>query len=88
MQEISQMENLQGFVALGRLAFENIQKIFRRGGVSVPRYEFKHGGVYKLGDKLPWLLASYHPSQQNTQTGRLTVKLFDEVWQQAKTLLV
>jgi uracil-DNA glycosylase family 4 len=88
MQEISQMENLQGFVALGRLAFENIQKIFRRGGVSVPRYEFKHGGVYKLGDKLPWLLASYHPSQQNTQTGRLTVKMFDEVWQQAKTLLV
>jgi uracil-DNA glycosylase len=88
MQEISMMENLQGFVALGRLAFENIQKIYRGWGVSVPRYEFKHGSVYKQVDELPWLLASYHPSQQNTQTGRLTVNMFDEVWQQAKTLLV
>ena len=86
-QEIALMDSLQGIVALGRLAFENILKIYRDSGVSIPRFEFKHGGVYKLGGELPWLIASYHPSQQNTQTGRLTVDMFDEVWQKAKMLL-
>jgi uracil-DNA glycosylase family 4 len=87
-QEISLMEKLQGLVALGRLAFENILKIYRGWGGDVPRFEFRHGEVYQLGGELPWLVASYHPSQQNTQTGRLTVKMFDEIWQQANTLLV
>ena len=87
-QEILLMENLQGFVALGRLAFENLLKIYRGWGEDIPRFDFKHGGKYKLGNKLPWLVASYHPSQQNTQTGRLTVKMFDEIWQKAKTSLV
>ena len=87
-QEISMMENLQGYVALGRLAFERLLKIYRGLGVAVPRFEFRHGEVYQLGGELPWLVASYHPSQQNTQTGRLTTKKFDEIWQKAKTLLV
>ena len=87
-QEIAVMRNLQGFVALGRIGFENILSIYRARGVSVPRFDFKHGRVYQLGDGIPWLIASYHPSQQNTQTGRLTVNMFDKIWQQARTLLV
>jgi uracil-DNA glycosylase family 4 len=79
-QEIGLMKNLQGFVALGRLAFENILGIYRSKGLDIPRYAFKHGGVYHLGDNLPWLVASYHPSQQNTQTGRLTENMFDRIW--------
>jgi uracil-DNA glycosylase len=35
----------------------------------------------------PWLLCSYHPSQQNTLTGRLTAKMFDEIWKKAKELI-
>ncbi len=85
-QEINLMKNLQGFVALGHIGFENILRIYRRAGYPIPRYELKHGGVYHLGEKLPWLVASYHPSQQNTQTGCLTVPMFDEIWQKAKTL--
>ena len=46
--------------------------------------------TYRLPDgsdnKSPWLLASYHPSLQNTQTGKLTMKMFDAVWVQAKKL--
>jgi len=77
------MPNLQGFIALGRIAFENILAIHRNRGLEIPRFNYKHGELYKLGDGLPWLLASYHPSQQNTLTGRLTVGMFDQVWQMA-----
>ncbi len=87
VQEIELMINLQGLVALGRLAFDNILGIYRAMGVAIPRIVFQHGEVYKLGWGLPWLLASYHPSQQNTQTGRLTVEMFDQVWYKAKSLL-
>jgi uracil-DNA glycosylase family 4 len=87
-QEMGFMKNLQGFVALGRLAFENTLGIYRSRGLDIPRYAFKHGGVYHLGDKFPWLVASYHPSQQNTQTGRLTEEMFDRIWQIAKSRLV
>jgi uracil-DNA glycosylase len=34
-----------------------------------------------------WLLASYHPSQQNTLTGKLTVEMFDKIWEEAKSYL-
>ncbi len=88
LQEIELTKNLQGFVALGRIAFDNILAIHRGRGMAVSRFEFKHGGVYQLGEGLPWMVASYHPSQQNTQTGRLTVEMFDQIWQKAKSLLV
>jgi uracil-DNA glycosylase len=50
--------------------------------------QFGHGEFYKLGQGLPWLLASYHPSQQNTLTGRLTQEMFDEIWARVRDLLV
>ena len=87
-QEIRLMKNLQGFVALGRVAFDHCLKIYRRWGVEVPRFEFKHGSVYQISEAKPWLIASYHPSRQNTQTGRLTVNMFDQVWKSAKLMLV
>lgn len=87
VQELQLMTNLQGFVALGRIAFENILRIYRDKGVIIPRFEFKHGGIYQLSPGLPWLVVSYHPSQQNTLTGRLTVEMFDQVWTSVKSLL-
>ncbi len=86
-QEIDLMPKLQGFVALGRLAFDNVLGIYRARGITIPQLQFAHGKVYQLGAGLPWMVASYHPSQQNTQTGRLTVAMFDQVWQTAKSLL-
>ncbi len=87
VQEIELMPHLQGIIALGRLAFDNALGIFRAKGANIPHQAFIHGEVYRLGQGLPWMVASYHPSQQNTQTGRLTVAMFDQVWQTAKTLL-
>jgi uracil-DNA glycosylase family 4 len=48
---------------------------------------FSHGLVCEPGGGLPWLLCSYHPSRQNTQTGRFTPAMFDRIWEQAKELL-
>jgi uracil-DNA glycosylase len=87
-QEIGMMDNLQGCVALGRIAFDNILRYYRDKGINVPRFDFNHGGTYRLGEGLPWLIASYHPSRQNTQTGRLTVAMFDEIWQKAIKMIV
>jgi uracil-DNA glycosylase family 4 len=87
-EEIRLMKNLQGFVALGRIGFENLLSIYRTSGEKIPRFAFKHGTVYQLGDNLPWLIASYHPSQQNTLTGRLTLDMFDQIWEKAKSLLM
>ena len=87
VHEIELMINLQGIVVLGRIAFENILAIYRDRSVNVPRFDFKHGGEYTLGKDLPWLVASYHPSQQNTLTGRLTVDMFDSIWEKTKITL-
>lgn len=87
VQEMHLMSNLQGLVALGRLAFDNILSIYKSKGFAIPQFDFRHGGIYHLSSGIPWLVASYHPSQQNTQTGRLTVEMFADTWQKAKSLL-
>jgi uracil-DNA glycosylase family 4 len=87
VQELQLMGHLQGFVVLGRIAFDNVLGIFRTKGAAIPRFEFKHAGIYYLAPDLPWLVASYHPSQQNTLTGRLTVEMFDQIWKTAQSLL-
>ncbi len=72
-------------LALGRIAFDRYLRILKVHG-EIPRrkaYRFSHGACFDLsrerpssGAALPCLFASYHPSQQNTQTGRLTPEMF------------
>lgn len=76
----------QGIVCLGRLAFDWVLKIYRSRGAEIPARPFEHAGLYDLGAQAPWLVASYHPSRQNTQTGRLTANMFDQVWQLVRRL--
>ena len=60
----------------------------RRGHIpSRAAYVFKHGGEYTLPGDLPRLFASYHPSQQNTQTGRLTPAMLESVLTRIRRLL-
>jgi len=91
------------FVALGWIAFDALLRLLTtedgrptindRLPSSVVRrssFEFSHGASYYLGDhdgSSHWLLASYHPSRQNTQTRRLTIGMFDQVWLKARELL-
>jgi len=69
-------------VCLGRIAFDRILKIF---SVKDSKIKFGHGALYTLDNGI-WLLSSYHPSQQNTSTKKLTVKMLDEIWKKAKGL--
>jgi uracil-DNA glycosylase family 4 len=87
VREMQMLNGLRGIVALGGIAFENVLQIYRARGHAIPRLAFGHNVFYELGQGLPWLLASYHPSRQNTQTGRLTVVMFDQVWARARQLL-
>ncbi len=85
--EMALLPKLEGIVALGRIAFDTLAALFRQQLEALPPLRFTHLAYYALGDGLPWLLASYHPSRQNTHTGRLTAAMFDAVWQQARRLL-
>jgi uracil-DNA glycosylase family 4 len=75
--------NPRVIVCLGRIAFERILKIY---GIRNSTYKFGHGAAHQLENGI-WLLCSYHPSQQNTSTGKLTAAMFDQIWQKAKSLI-
>jgi uracil-DNA glycosylase family 4 len=85
-QEINWLPRLRVIVALGRLAFGQTLRLYRDRGFEIGRFAFAHGACYPLGEGLPWLIASYHPSRQNTQTGRLTEPMFDRIWAEAQAL--
>ncbi len=68
-------------VCLGKIAFDRILKVF-----ALRNLKFAHGAVYELTTD-HWLLASYHPSQQNTLTGKLTIEMFDKIWEKVKSFL-
>lgn len=70
-------------VCLGSIAFARVLRIY---SVRNSTWKFGHGALYRLENRT-WVLCSYHPSQQNTLTGKLTVKMFDEIWMKAKTLI-
>lgn len=85
--ELDLMPNIQGIIALGSIGFQTALAIYRQRAAIVPALKFGHGVCYSLGEGFPWLMGSYHPSQQNTQTGRLTVAMFDAIWQTAREKL-
>ncbi len=88
-RELSVSRGVAVVVALGRLAFNTYLSILKdRGAISKSnRFPFSHGALFRFPPPLPVLIASYHPSQQNTQTGRLTPKMFDEVFRKARVVV-
>lgn len=88
VQELGRLKRIRVVIALGKIAFDSFLKAYRESGgsLSKPRSQFRHGAFIHLGDDLT-LLASYHPSQQNTFTGKLTRKMFNAVFRKARELL-
>jgi uracil-DNA glycosylase family 4 len=86
-RELEGLKNLRVIVALGKIAFDAYLNHLLRAGKIVRRapYIFAHGAKYEMPDGRI-LLASYHPSNQNTQTGRLTKEMFVRVFVDARRL--
>ena len=86
--EVARLDRVQVVVALGKIGFDAWLQLLRRRGTPVsPRPAFGHGVVVKLGPRLPMLIGCYHPSRQNTNTGKLTPAMMESVFRKARRLL-
>jgi uracil-DNA glycosylase family 4 len=86
-RELELLSRVRVLVALGSFGWDGALRAAQALGVEVPRPrpKFGHGAEAQVG---PWhLLGCYHPSQQNTFTGKLTVEMTDAVLERARTLL-
>jgi uracil-DNA glycosylase family 4 len=89
IREIELLPNVQVVVCLGKLAFDNYLAILKSDGVirSRAEYNFGHNVEHRLPDGHPVVIASYHPSQQNTVTGKLTESMFLDVFRRAREII-
>ena len=86
-REMEGLKNVRVVVALGKIGFEAYLNYLKRRGLLTSKnpYLFKHGAAYRMPDGKT-LLASYHPSNQNTQTGKLTHRMFEGIFREAARL--
>jgi uracil-DNA glycosylase family 4 len=87
-RELALLRDLRAIVCLGGFAWDAALRALRQRGIVPPRPlpRFGHGATVELGPYV--LLGSYHPSQQNTFTGRLTETMLDEIFTQARALSI
>ena len=83
-RELEGLSKAKVIVALGKIGFDAYLNYLKRRGMlqSKGAYLFQHGAKYKMPDGR-MLLASYHPSNQNTQTGKLTRAMFVKIFKEA-----
>jgi len=85
--ELAALPSVRVVVALGRIGFDAYLRLLKvRGLVVRPRPEFSHGTVHTLPNG-QLLVGCYHPSRQNTNTGRLTARMMDAVFKVARRQL-
>ncbi len=86
-RELAALKKVKVVVALGKIGFDAYLNFLKRKGVLQSRagYEFGHAVSYEMPNSVV-LLASYHPSNQNTATGKLTAAMFEQVFVKAKQI--
>lgn len=91
LAEFDALPRLRVVVALGSVGFDAVLRMLRERGFTLEpqRPRFAHGAqaAARRGQRTIHLLASYHPSRQNTNTGKLTQPMFDEIFTRVKELL-
>jgi uracil-DNA glycosylase family 4 len=86
--EMAQLRRVRVVVALGKIGFDAwVQLLRRRGVVLAPRPQFGHGVCVHAGDGMPTIIGCYHPSRQNTNTGKLTARMMESIFRKAKRLI-
>lgn len=86
-QELQLLPHVRVVLVLGRVAFDTYLKFLREKGLETKGLKFSHAAFFRLPKPYPALSTSYHPSRQNTQTGKLTMKMFDKVFREIETFL-
>ncbi|HYB72243.1 MAG TPA: uracil-DNA glycosylase [Candidatus Sulfotelmatobacter sp.] len=88
VRELALLRRARVVVALGKVAFDSYLRVRRELGreAARPLPRFGHGKTYRMPEGVT-IIASFHPSQQNTQTGRLTRAMFHAVFRKARRLL-
>lgn len=88
-RELELLTRLRAVLVLGRIAFDTYLRVLaqREGFPRRSTFHFAHGASFVLPDGLPRLFCSYHPSQQNTQTRRLTPPMFERVLRDIRNFL-
>jgi len=88
-RELQGLKRLRVIVALGKIGFEAYLGYLKRRGIIASKapYVFAHGACYAMPNGVT-LLASYHPSNQNTNTGKLTRAMFVKIFEKAKSLVL
>ena len=83
--EVAALPNVKVIVALGKIGFDAAWRLLAAQGITVkPRPAFAHGAVYETAE--PTVIASFHPSRQNTNTKKLTPPMLDDVFRTAARL--
>jgi uracil-DNA glycosylase len=85
-RELALLPNIKVVVALGKIAFDNYLDLLKSRGIIRSRaaFSFGHNRVFSIAPGHPVLITSYHPSQQNTSTGKLTEKMLRDVFRRAR----
>ena len=86
VRELKMLPNLKVILALGHIAFRATLQTLSEMGSEKVRGKFMHGEVYRFGPSLPMMVASYHPSPRNTNTGVLSMEALVKVLLRAKDL--
>jgi uracil-DNA glycosylase family 4 len=87
LREVALLPRVRVLLALGRVGFDTCRWLLRGRGADIRGMRFAHGATYAPGDSFPTLIASYHPSRQNTNTGKLTQEMLDQVFMAARRVL-
>jgi uracil-DNA glycosylase len=87
-RELDLLPALRVVVALGKIAFDNYLDVLKSRGTIASRapFSFGHNRQFRIARGQPILISSYHPSQQNTSTGKLTEKMLADVFRRARKL--
>lgn len=87
LKEMDLLSKLEGVVALGKIAYDAMMKILASRKYDLPATPFSHGSFCQNAGTGFWLMGSYHPSRQNTQTGRLTEDMYNALWKTVRDQL-
>ena len=85
IEELNFLKNLKVIVALGKVAFDNCLKIYKKKYKINKKFVFKHGKKYLLPNNIT-LIASYHPSPRNVNTKIISASMINQLFRKAKKI--